>query len=144
MLYHIELEFCIWLYLTVRHIKFECRQFASIFVGVMSLLELKILEIHSIPHFSDLHALTNWAEILYDFVLLNNRSNSNVVNSHQILCMLYHIELEFCIWLYLIVRHIKFECRQFGSNFVGVMSLLELEYWKYTFFRTFFLHASTY
>ena len=30
----------------------ECRQFASIFVGVMPLLELRILEIHSFQHFS--------------------------------------------------------------------------------------------
>ena len=37
---------------TVLQINFECRPFASIFVGVMPLLELRILEIHSIPHFS--------------------------------------------------------------------------------------------
>ena len=30
----------------------ECRQFASIFVGVMPPLELRILEIHSFQHFS--------------------------------------------------------------------------------------------
>ena len=34
MLWHIELKFYIWLCLTVLQIKFECRQFASIFVGV--------------------------------------------------------------------------------------------------------------
>ena len=37
MLWHIELKFYIWLCLTVLQIKFECRQFASIFVGVMPL-----------------------------------------------------------------------------------------------------------
>ena len=47
-----ELKFCICLCFNVLQIKFECRQFASIFVGVMPLLELRILEIHSIPHFS--------------------------------------------------------------------------------------------
>ena len=52
MLWHIELKFCIWLCLTVLKIKFECHQFASIFVGVMSLLELRILEIHSFQNFS--------------------------------------------------------------------------------------------
>ena len=53
MLWHIALKFCIWLSFTVHvlHIKFECRQFASIFVGVMPLLDLRILEIHSILHF---------------------------------------------------------------------------------------------
>ena len=35
MLWHIELKLCIWLCLTVLQIKFECCQFASIFVGVM-------------------------------------------------------------------------------------------------------------
>ena len=52
MLWHIELQFCIWLCFTILQIKFECHQFASIFVGVMPLLELRILEIHSFPHFS--------------------------------------------------------------------------------------------
>ena len=48
MLWHIELKFCIWLCCTVLQIKFKC-QFASIFVGVMPLLELRILKIHSFP-----------------------------------------------------------------------------------------------
>ena len=55
MLWQIELKFCIWLcYFTVLETKFECHQFASIFggVGVMPLLEHRILEIHSILHFS--------------------------------------------------------------------------------------------
>ena len=96
MLWHIELKFCIWLCFTVLQIKFECRQFALMFVGVMPLLELRILERHSFPHFS----LTIY--------------------------MLWHIELKFCIWLCFIVLHIKFECRQFASIFVGVMPLSEL------------------
>ena len=50
--FDIELKFYIWLCFTVLQIKFECRQFASIFVGVMPLLELTLLEIHSLPHFS--------------------------------------------------------------------------------------------
>ena len=52
MLWHIELKFCTWLCSNVLQIKFECRQFASSFVGVMPLFELRILEIHSFPHFS--------------------------------------------------------------------------------------------
>ena len=52
ILWHIELKLYIWLCLTVLQIKFECHQFASIFVGVMPLLELRLLEIHSLPHFS--------------------------------------------------------------------------------------------
>ena len=80
MLWHIELKFCIWLCFTVLQIKFECRQFASILVRVMPLLELRILEIHSFPHISltcfDILSL-NFA---YDLVLLYYWSRSSVVN----------------------------------------------------------------
>ena len=98
MLWLIELKFCISLCFTILQIKFECPQFASIFVGVMTLLEYRILKIHSFPHFS--------------------------------LYTLWHIDLKFCILLCFTVLQIKFECCQFPSNFVGVMSLLDLEYWK--------------
>ena len=97
MLWHIELTFCIWLCFIVLQIKFECLQFASMFVGVMPPLELRILEIQ----FSTLFSY-----------------------------MLWHIELKFCIWLCCIVLQIKFECHQFASMFVGVMSLLELRILK--------------
>ena len=53
MLWYIEPKFCIWLYFTILQITFfKCCQFVSIFVGVMPLLELKILEIHSFPQLS--------------------------------------------------------------------------------------------
>ena len=55
--------------------------------------------------------------------------------------MLWQIELKFCIWFFNNVLHIKCECRQFASIFVGI---IPLEYWKYTFFRTILLHAMTY
>ena len=42
MLWHIELKFCTSLCFNVLQIKFECRHFASIFEGVMPLLELRI------------------------------------------------------------------------------------------------------
>ena len=45
-------NFCIWLCFPALQVKFECPQFASIFVGAMPLLELQLLEIHSFPHFS--------------------------------------------------------------------------------------------
>ena len=107
MLWHIELKFCIWLCFTVLQIKFKCRQFASIFVGVMPLLELRILEIHSFPHFSlTPFNILSW-NYAYDFVLLYYRSSLSVVNLRQFLW-------ELCpFW--------------------------NLEYWKYTVFRTFSL-----
>ena len=112
MLWDIDLKFCIWLCFTVLQIKFECRQFASIFVGVMPLLELKLLEIHSFPHFSiTCFDILSW-NFAYDFVLRYYRSRSSVVNLRQFLW-------ELCpFW--------------------------NLNYWKYTVFRTFLLHALTY
>ena len=112
MLWHIEFKFCIWLCFNVPQSKFECRHFASIFVGVMPLCELRILEIHSFPHFSlTCFDILSW-NFAYDFVLLYYRSSSSVVNLRQLLW-------ELCpFW--------------------------NLEYWKYTVFRTFLLHALTY
>ena len=93
MLWHIELKFCIWLCFTVLQIKFECHQFASIFVGVMPLLELRILEIHSFPHFSlTCFDILSW-NFAYDFVLLYNRTSSSVVNLCQFVGVMPLLEL---------------------------------------------------
>ena len=112
MLWDIELKFCTWLCSNVLQIKFECLQFASSFVGVMPLLELRILEIHSFPHFSlTCFDILSW-NFAYDFVLLYYRSSLSVVNLRQFLW-------ELCpFW--------------------------NLNYWKYTVFCTFLLHALTY
>ena len=78
--WYIDLKFCVWLCFTVLQIKFECRQFASIFVGVMPLLELRILEIHSFPHFSlTPFNILSW-KFAYYFVFLYYRSTLSVVN----------------------------------------------------------------
>ena len=112
MLWHIELKFCILLCLIVLEIKFECHHFPSIFKGVMPLLELKILEIYSNPHFSlTCFDILSW-NFTCDFVLLYSRSSLSVVIFRQFLLELYPF------W--------------------------NLEYWKYTVFRTFLLHALTY
>ena len=112
MLWHIKLKFCIWLCFTVLQIKFECRQFPSIFVGEMPLLECRILKIHSFPHFSlTRFDLLRW-NFAFHFVLLYYRSSLSVINLRQVLW-------EFCpFW--------------------------NVEYWKYTVFHTFLLHALTY
>ena len=76
-----------------------------------------ILEIHSFPHFSPTgFDILSW-NFAYDFVLLFYRWSSSVVNfcrnyapfgtsntgntqfSAPFSCMLWHIELNFCIWL---------------------------------------------
>ena len=112
MLWHIELTFCTWLCSNVLQIKFECRQFASSFVGVMPLLELRILEIHSFPRVSlTCFDILSW-KCAHGFVLMYYRSSLSFVNLRQVLW-------ELCpFW--------------------------NLEYWKYTVFRTFLLHALTY
>ena len=85
MLWHIELKYCIWLCFTVLQSKFECHQFASIFVGVLPLLELRILGTHSFPHFSlRCIDILSW-NFTYDFFLLYYRSSLIVVNLRQIL-----------------------------------------------------------
>ena len=95
MLWHIELKFCIWLCFTVLQIKFKCRQFASIFVGVMSLLELRIPEIHSFPHFSlTPFNILSW-KFAYDFVFMYHRASLSVVILLQFLyelCLFVNLE----------------------------------------------------
>ena len=80
---HIKLKLCICLCYTVLQIKSECRQFASMFVGVMPYLErwiLEILEIHSSPHFYPAcFDILSW-NFAYDLVILSYRSSSNAVN----------------------------------------------------------------
>ena len=112
MRWHIQLKICIWLCFTVLQIKFEYCEFASIGVGVMPLLELRILKIHSFPHFSlTCFDMLSW-NFAHDFFSPYYRLSSNAVNLHQFLW-------ELCpFW--------------------------NLEYWKYTVFRTFLLHALTY
>ena len=140
ILWHMEMKFCIWLCFTLLHIKFECHQFASIFVGVMPLLELKILEIHSFPHFSltsfDILSL-NFA---YDFVLLYYRSSSSVVNfcwsyapfgtkntentvfrTFLLQALIYWAEILHMTLFYCTTDQVRV-----SSIFVGVMPLLEL------------------
>ena len=114
MFWHIELKFLIWLCVTVVQIKFKCRQFALIFVGVMPLLELRILKIPSFPHFSlTCFDIQYWTEILL-MTLFYCTSDQVwcVVNFRQFLC-------ELC-------------------------PLWNWEYWKYPVFHTFLLHVLTY
>ena len=153
MLWHIEFKFCIWLYFNVPQSKFECRHFATIFVGVMPLCELRILEIHSFPHFSlTCFHILSW-NFAYDFVLLYYRSSSSVVNLRQFLwelCPFWKLEYwkytvfrtfllhpltywaESCILLCFSVLQIKFECCQF-SSILELSLFSNLEYCKYSF-----------
>ena len=103
MLWHIELKFCIWLCFTLLQIKFECCKFTSIFVGVTPLLELRILEIHSFPHFSlTSFDILSW-NFSYDFVLLYYSSSLSIINLRQFLlelCPFWNLEY----WKYTVFR----------------------------------------
>ena len=130
----------------------------------MPLLERRILEIHSFPHFSlTRFDILSW-NFAYDFVLLYYRSSLSVVNFRQFLwelCPFSNVEN----WKYTVFRtlflhaltywaeilhltftvlEIKFECRQFPSIFLGVMPLLEPRILEYAIFHTFLLHALIY
>ena len=127
----------------------------------MPLLERRILEIHSFPHFSlTRFDILSW-NFAYDFILLYYRSSSSVVNFRQFLwelCPFWNVEN----WKYTVFRtlflhaltywaeilhltftvlEIKFECRQFPSIFVGVMPLLEPRILEYAIFRTFLIQC---
>ena len=112
MLWHIDLKFCVSLYLYARKIKFECHQFPSFFAGVMLLFNFKLLQICSFPHFSPTCFDILSSNFVYDFVLMYHRASLSVIILHQFL-------LELCLFV-------------------------NLEYSKYTVFRTFLLHALTY
>ena len=85
MLWHIELKFCMSLSSYENSIKFECRQFPLMFAGVMPLLKILILEIHSFPHFSPTYFDIVGRNFAYDFVLLYYRSSLSFVNLRQFL-----------------------------------------------------------
>ena len=173
MLWHIELKFCTWLCFTKIQTKFKCRHFASIFVGVMPLLEHKILKIHSFPQFSltcfDILSfdILSW-NFAHDFVILYYRSSLSVVNFRQVLWEL----CPFCnlqYWKYTVFPHfsldlhaLTYSAENFAHDFVilyyrsslsfvnlhqflwELCPFWNLEYWKYTVFYTFLLHALTY
>ena len=166
MLWHIELKFCIWLCLTVLQIKFECRQFASIFVGVMPLLELKILEIHSFPQFSHTgFDILSW-NFAYYFTLLYYTSR---FECRQFLSILIRVMplLELKLLEILSLPQFSPTCFdifswKFTYDFillyyrasVSVVNLRQflwelclfwnLNYWQYTVFRSLLWHALTY
>ena len=164
MLWHIEFKFCLWLNFNVPQSKFECRHFASIFVGVMPLCELRILEIHSFPHFSmTCFDILSW-NLAYDFVLLYYRSSSSVVNLRQffvgVMPLLELRILEIHSFPHFSLTPFNILSWKFAYYFVFLyyrssLSVVNLRlFWSYASFRTyntlntvfctFLLHALTY
>ena len=164
MLWHIELKFCIWLCFTVLQIKFECRQFASIFVGVMPLLELKLLEIQ----FSALFSYMLWHIELKSCIWLcltvlqikfECRQFPSIVWGVMPLLELKWLEIQFFAlsptWFDILSWHFvhDFFLMYYRSR-LSVVNLCQflfelcpfwiLKYCKYTVFPIFLLHALTY
>ena len=114
MLWQIVLKISIWRCFRVQNTKFECCQFPSIFVGVMSLLELRILEEHSFPHFTPTCcAILSW-NFAYDFVYCTKDQ----------------------VWQ----TSISINCCRSYASFNLELRILEI----HTFFRTFLLYAVAY
>ena len=90
MLWHIDLKFCVSLYLYARKIKFECHQFPSLFAGVMLLFNFKLLQICSFPHFSPTCLDILSSNFVYD--LMFHRASLSVVILLQFL-------LELCLFV---------------------------------------------
>ena len=120
MLWLIELKFCIRLCFTILQIKFEFRQFASIIVGVMPLLELRILEIHSFPHFSlTPFNILSW-KFAYYFVFVYYRSSLSVVILASILELCLFSNIEYCKYSFLHFSLTRFDILSwnFAHDFV--------------------------
>ena len=166
MLWHIDLKFCVSLYFYARKIKFECHQFLSLFAGVMLLFNFKLLQICSFPHFSPTCFDILSSNFAYDFVLMYHRASLSVVILLQFLLELcLFVDLEYSkytvfltfLWHALtywaeILHMTLFYCTtdqvwvsSICVNFCGSYDpFWNLEYWKYTVFRTFLLHPLTY
>ena len=156
MLWHIRLKFYIWLCFTVLQRKFECCQFPSIFDGVITLSDCRILKIHSFRHFSlTRFDILSW-NFAYDFVLLYYRLCLSVLNLRWFLwelCPFWKSEYwkytVFCTFLLRAltywaetlhmtlfnVQKIKFECHNSISVWLSV---------RPSIFCIFLLHTSTY
>ena len=165
MLWDIKLKFCASLYFDARKIKFEYHQFPSIFAGVMPLLNFTLLQICSFLHISyTCFDILSW-NFAYDFVLLYFRSSLCVVNLRQFLLELSPFwNLEY--WKYTVFHTFLLQALTYWAEIFRMTVLLyyssslsiinlcqflwelcpfwNLEYWKYTVFRTFLLHALTY
>ena len=138
LLLHIALKFCIWLCNTAIQIKFECRLSASIFEGVMPLLELIILESHS---FSAFYSYMLWhmklifciwffytvlqiqfecrqfASFLLNYAAFGTYNTGNTRFSALFSYILWHIELKWYILVfYFTVLQINFDFWHFRVN----------------------------
>ena len=120
MLWHNELKFCTWLCFNVLQIKFECRHFASIFIRPSG--RIMVWWCPSVrPSGSPSARFPHFSPTCFDILSLNF--------AHDFILMYYRSSLSVVN-----LRQVLLELCPFWN----------LEYWKYTVFRTFLLHALTY
>ena len=162
MLWHIELKFCIPLCFTVLQIKFECCQLQSHFVGVMPLLELRVLEIHS---FSTLFSYMFWHiglkfYIWLCFTLLKIKfeccqfpslfdgvipiSECRILKIHFSLTRFDILSWNFAYDSVLLYYRLSLSVLTLRWFLWKLCPFWKSEYWKYTVFCTFLLRALTY
>ena len=165
MLWHIDLKFCVSLYFYARKLKFECHQFPSLFAGVMLLFNFKLFQICSFPHFSPTCFDILSSNFVYDFVFMYHRASLSVVILLQFLyelCLFVNLEYSkysfprfsltcFDIFSWNFAYDFVLLYFRSSSSVVNLRQFLwelcpfwNLEYWKYTVFRTFLLHPLTY
>ena len=116
MLWHNELKFCTWLCFNVLQIKFECRHSASIFIRPSG----RIM-VWWCPSGSPSARFPHFSPTCFDILSWNF--------AHDFVLMYYRSSLSVVN-----LRQVLVELCPFWN----------LEYWKYTVFRTFLLHALTY
>ena len=120
MLWHNELKFCTWLCFNVLQIKFECRHFASIFIRPSG--RIMVWWCPSVrPSGSPSARFPHFSPTCFDILSWNF--------AHDFVLMYYRSSLSVVN-----LRQVLFELCPFWN----------LEYWKYTVFCTFLLHALTY
>ena len=163
MLLHIQLKFGMPFSSFEHSIKFECHQFPSIFVGVMPLLELKILEIHSFPQllwhiglkcciwlcFAVLQIKFEFCQFPSIFVGVMPLLDLRILEIHSFphfsLTCFYILSWNFAYdCTCFTVLQFKFECRQFASIFVGVMPIFRTYNTGNTSFSAFFSYMLWY
>ena len=166
MLWHIDLKFCVSLYFYARKIKFECHQFPSLFAGVMLLFNFKLFQICSFPHFFSYmlwhieFKFCIWlcfyvpqskfwvSSFCFNFCmsyasLWTKNTRNTVFRAFLLHALTYWAEILHMTFVLLYYRS--------SSSVVNLRQFLwelcpfwNLEYWKYTVFRTFLLHPLTY
>ena len=134
-------------------------------MGVMPLLELRILEIHSFPHFSlTCFKILTWilhmtlfycttGQVWVSSICVNfygsytpfgTQNTENTQFSALFSYMLWHIELKFCIWLFFLLYFRSSWVLSICVNFYGSYAPFGTYNTGNTIIPTFLLHALTF